>query len=147
MNGQHRAKTHVPTLQPYHNKPSCHLMGANTQTPTLARHLAQSQHLSGSLAACSNQRSCPCIILASLSVSYPDSCKRWLPAPQCVFNLEVQFENLLKLVRQGGAVDCLLYRTHAGRFDTTCASNGAQQRKPPRQARGVREGMEMASNV
>lgn len=127
-------------------KPSCHLMGgkySDTNPGTALGTIITSVWLP----SCSNQRSCPCIILASLSVSYPDSCKRWLPELQCVFNLEVQFENLLKLVRQGGAVDCLLYRTHAGRFDTTCASNGAQQRKPPRQARGARDGMKMASNV
>lgn len=49
--------------------------------------------------------------------------------PMC-FQFGVQFENLLKLVCQGGATDCLLYRTHVGRFDTTCAGNGAEQRKP-----------------
>lgn len=49
--------------------------------------------------------------------------KRWLPALQYVFNLGVQFENLLKLARQGGAVYCLLYRAHVGRFDTTCAAS------------------------
>lgn len=46
--------------------------------------------------------------------------------PMC-FQFGVQFENLLKLVCQGGAEDCLLYRTHVGRFDTTCAGNGAQK--------------------
>lgn len=49
--------------------------------------------------------------------------------PMC-FQFGVQFENLLKLVCQGGAEDCFLYRTHVGRFDTTCAGNGAERRKP-----------------
>lgn len=40
--------------------------------------------------------------------------------PMC-FQFGVQFENLFKLVFQGGTVDCLLYRTHVGRFDTICA--------------------------
>lgn len=46
------------------------------------------------------------------------------------FQFGVQFENLFKLVCQGGTADCLLYRTHVGRFDTTCAGKGAEQRKP-----------------
>lgn len=46
---------------------------------------------------------------------------------QYAFNLGVQFENLLKLARRGRVVYCLLSRTHVGRFDTTCAANGAQQ--------------------
>lgn len=41
---------------------------------------------------------------------------------QYAFNLGVQFENLLKLARRGGAVYCLLSRTHVGGFDTTCAA-------------------------
>lgn len=45
------------------------------------------------------------------------------------FQFGVQFENLFKLVCQGGTADCLLYRTHVGRFDTTCAGNGAEQKK------------------
>lgn len=48
------------------------------------------------------------------------------------FQFGVQFENLFKLVCQGGTADCLLYRTHVGRFDTTCAGNGAEQKKKKR---------------
>lgn len=44
------------------------------------------------------------------------------------FQFGVQFENLFKLVCQGGTADCLLYRTHVGRFDTTCAGTGAEQK-------------------
>lgn len=40
--------------------------------------------------------------------------------PMC-FQFGLQFENLFKLVCQGGTVDCLLYRTHVGPFDATCA--------------------------
>ena len=47
--------------------------------------------------------------------------------PMC-FQFGVQFENLFKLVCQGGTADCLLYHTHVGRFDTTCAGNGAEQK-------------------
>lgn len=45
------------------------------------------------------------------------------------FQFGAQFENLFKLVCQGGTADCLLYRTHVGRFDTTCAGNRAGQKK------------------
>lgn len=69
---------------------------------------------------------CPSGVLASLSAIYPDFYKRWPPTPQCAFNLGVQFENLFKLVCQGGTADCLLYRTHVGRCDTTCAESKPQ---------------------
>lgn len=46
--------------------------------------------------------------------------------PMC-FQFGLQFENLFKLVCQGGTTDCLLYRTHVGRFDTTCAGSRAEQ--------------------
>ena len=46
------------------------------------------------------------------------------------FQFGVQFENLFKLVCQGGTADCLLYRTHVGRSDTTCAGKEAEQTKP-----------------
>lgn len=41
------------------------------------------------------------------------------------FQFGVQLENLFKLDRRGRTADCLLYRTHVGRFDTTCAGNRA----------------------
>lgn len=51
------------------------------------------------------------------------------------FQFWVQFENLFKLVCQGGTADCLLYRTHVGRFDTTCAGNGAEQKTSDNESR------------
>lgn len=44
------------------------------------------------------------------------------------FQFGAQFENLFKLVCQGGTADCLLYCTHVGRFDTTCAGTNQAQR-------------------
>lgn len=61
--------------------------------------------------------------------------KRWLPALQYVFNLGVQFENLLKLAHQGGTVYCLLSRTRVGRFGSTCAANGVQGKKAWREGK------------
>lgn len=43
------------------------------------------------------------------------------------FQFGAQFENLFKLVCQGGTADCLLYCTHVGRFDTTCAGTNQAQ--------------------
>lgn len=47
-------------------------MRTNTQTPTLVQPRAQSEHLFDYSAARTNKGSCPCIILASLLVTYPD---------------------------------------------------------------------------
>lgn len=46
--------------------------------------------------------------------------------PMC-FQFGLQFENLFKLVCQGGTVDCLLYRTLVGPFDATCAGKREQE--------------------
>lgn len=70
------------------------------------------------------------------------------------FQFGVQFENLFKLVCQGGTTDCLLYRTHVGWFDTTCVGKGAEQKTsenerldPPTHRDTRREGGEHRGEV
>lgn len=121
-----RARTNFPhPIAGAVTKQSCHVTRKNA-VQTLVRLWATSSTFV-SAANTVKGACCPNDISASLSVIYPDFYKWWPPTPQCAFNLGVQFENLFKLVCQGGTADCFLYRTHVGRCNTTCAKSKAEK--------------------
>lgn len=120
MDARHGARTHFPTLQPYHNKTFLprhvhELCGRNHQTdrPTdiASDRAAVRVRLLGT--KCNICLAAQLFVLTSVVahaifwrppplVTYPDFYKRWPPAPPMCFQFGgLQFENLLKLVCQG----------------------------------------------